>query len=43
MLFRSITLLCGIDKIPQKIPHIQIEYGEYFVEYCQSHITLLWM
>ena len=42
-LFRSITMLCGTNNILQNIPHIQIEYGEYFVEYCQSHITLLWI
>ena len=30
-LFRFITMLCGTDNIPQNIPHIQPEYGEYTV------------
>ena len=25
------------------IPHIQIKYGEYFMECRQSHKTLLWI
>ena len=40
---KSITMLCGIDCIWQNIPHIHIECEEYFVEYNQSHITLLWI
>ena len=28
-LFRSITMLCGIDSIPRSIPHIQYECGEF--------------
>ena len=34
-------MFCGTDIIMQNILHIQWEYEEYFVEYCQSHITLL--
>ena len=36
-------MLCGIDNIQQNIPHIQIEYGAYYVEYYQSHKTMLWI
>ena len=36
-LFRSITMFCGIDNIPQNIPHIEFEWGEYFMKYYQSH------
>jgi hypothetical protein len=28
-LFKSITTLCGLDLIPQNIPHAQTEYEEY--------------
>ena len=42
-LFRSITMFCGIDSIMWNIFHIQFEYEEYSIEYCQSHITLLWI
>ena len=35
ILFRSITMLCGVDNIPWHIL-------EYFVKYCQPRITLLW-
>jgi hypothetical protein len=41
-LFRATTLFCRIDNIMWNILHIQTEYGEYYVEYCQSRITLLW-
>ena len=43
------SLLCGIDNISQKSPwycHSWSECGnikEYFVKYCQSRITLLWI
>ena len=30
-------MFCGIESIPQNIPHIQ----EYFMEYFQSHKILL--
>ena len=40
-LFRSITMLYGIDNIIWNIPHIQCECEECFIEYCQSHGTLL--
>ena len=40
---KSITMLCGIDCVWQNIPHIHVECEEYFVEYNQSHITLLWI
>ena len=36
-------MLCGIDCILQNIPHIQYAYKEYFVDYNQAHITLLWI
>ena len=36
-LFRSITMFCGTDSIPQNIPHIEFEWGEYFMKYYQSH------
>ena len=39
-LFISITMLCGIDSILRNILHIQYEY---FLEYCESHKTLLWI
>ena len=42
-LFRSIRVFSGIDRILQNIPHIQIEYGEYYAKQCQSHGTLLWI
>ena len=44
-LFRSITLLRGIDGIPGNIPcnSQPIEYGEYSLKYCQSRRTLLWI
>ena len=43
-LFKSIKMFCGrIDCILQNILHIQCEFEEYFLEYCQSHNTLLWM
>jgi hypothetical protein len=37
-LFRSKTMLCGTDNIPQNISHIHTECGEY----SQSHKTLSW-
>ena len=36
-------MLRGTDNFLQNILRIQYEYGEYFMEYCQSHITLLWI
>ena len=42
-LFRFITMFCGTDNISRNILHIQSESAEYFVEYCQSHVTLLWI
>jgi len=42
-LFKSITMLCETNNIPQNIPHNRIEYGKYSVEYFQSHKTLLWI
>ena len=42
-IFRSITLFCGTNSNPRNIFHIQIECEEYSIEYCQSHITLLWI
>ena len=42
-LFTSITMLCGTNNIPQKIPHIERERGKYSMEYCYSHITMLWI
>jgi hypothetical protein len=41
--FISIIVLCGNDNIMWNISHIQYDYMEYFVVYCQSHITLLWI
>ena len=40
---RSITMLCGTDNIPHNIPPHSDRMWEYFMDYCQSHITLLWM
>ena len=40
---RSITRFCWTSNILQNILHIQSECGEYSIEYCQSHITLLWI
>jgi hypothetical protein len=37
------SMFCGIDNIPWYIPHIQIKYEKYSVEYNQSHKTLLWI
>ena len=42
-LFNFITLFCGSENILQDIPHIQTKYEKYSIEYCQSHITLLWI
>lgn len=40
-------MLSGTDNIPWNIriyiPHIQFEYGEYFMENYQSHKTMLWV
>ena len=36
-------MLCGTNNIPWNIPHIQKESGEYSMEYCQTHITRLWI
>ena len=36
-------MFCGTDNIIQNISHIQYEYDKYYVEYHQSHITLLWI
>jgi hypothetical protein len=39
-------MFCRTDNIPQNVPHIQIKYGnilDYFMEYCESHKTLLWI
>ena len=43
ILFRSITMFCGIDSILQNILHIQTKCEEYSTNYCQSHRTLLWI
>ena len=32
-IFRSITMFCGTDGIPQKIPHTHTGCGEYSIEY----------
>ena len=45
-LLRFIATFCGIDSIPQNIPHLQIECGEYpgiSMKYCESHKTLFWI
>ena len=42
-LLRSITVSCGVGSTPRNISHIQFANMEYFVECCQSHITLLWI
>ena len=42
-LFRSIIMFYGTDIILQNILHIHIECRKYSMEYCQSHITLLWI
>jgi hypothetical protein len=42
-LFRSTIMFYGTDNILWNILHIQVKCGEYFVENCQSHITLLWV
>ena len=36
-------MFCRIDNTRWNILHIQIEREEYFVEYYQSHRTLLWI
>ena len=41
--FRSITMFCGIDIIMRNIPHIRYEHEEYSMEFCMSHITLLYI
>ena len=43
-LFIFITNFCRTDNIPHNIlkySHIQFDCGKYYVEYCQSHRTLL--
>ena len=40
-LFRSKATLCGTDNILQNISHIPTECDEHYVEYCQSHQTLI--
>ena len=42
-IIQVITIVCGTDNLMKNIPHLLSEYGEYFVEYCQSHKTLLWI
>ena len=42
-LFRSIPMFCGSNNIRWNIFRIQTKRVECFVEFCQSHITLLWM
>ena len=42
-LVRSITMFYGITIILHNILHIQTECEVYCVEYCRSHITLIWM
>ena len=39
-LFKSMIVFCGTDNISQNISRIQIECGEYYVEYCQSLLAL---
>ena len=41
--FIFITMFCGTDIIPQNNLHIRTRCGDYFVEYCQFHTTLLWI
>ena len=36
-------MFCGTHNIPHNILYIQYECGEYFMKYCQSHKTLLWI
>ena len=36
-------MFCVTDNILLNILHIQFEYGEYSIKYCQSHKTLLWI
>ena len=36
-------MLRGTDSILWNILHIKTECGEYYAEYYQSHITLLWI
>ena len=42
-LFRSITMYSGTNNILWNIPHVQSKCREYFIIYCQSHRTLLWI
>ena len=42
-LFRSITIFCGTDNISQNILMFTLNVENIFREYCQSHITLLWI
>ena len=36
-------MFCGTHNIPHNIFYIQSGCGEYYVEYYQSHETLLWI
>ena len=38
----SITMFCGTKSISRNISYTRIECGEYSMENCQSHRTLLW-
>ena len=42
-LFISIIVFCGVDNISHNILCIESECREYYVEYCRSHITLVWI
>ena len=42
-LFRSIIVLFETYNIPHSIPIYSPHIREYYVAYCQSHITLLWI
>ena len=34
-------MFCGIDIIPQNIPHIQSIHEEYSMKYCQSYKNIV--
>jgi hypothetical protein len=37
ILFKAITVFCGIDSIMWNIRYMQSKYGEYSIFYCQSN------
>ena len=42
-LFKFVTMFNEIDNVLWSISHIQFECEEYYAQYYQSHMALLWI